>query len=135
MREPFSLKGVIVSGCGDFSKRMNRFPDVFRRAMGYSPYPGTLNVDVGSPIAIEEEFRIRGTEIDEPGQDLLFEPCLVNEIQGFRIRPFIVATGGGGHGDNVLEIACAQEIPNACIGGVVQITLFRSAVPEKVLSV
>ena len=119
------LKGKIVSGCGDFSRRMNRFPDVFRTAMGYAPYPGTLNVDVGLPIKIREEFRIRGADINEPAQDLLFERCAINGIHGFRIRPLDIATGGGGHGDNVLEITCAQKVPNASIESAVQVTLFR----------
>lgn len=124
--EWINLKGKIVAGFGDFGRRMVSFPDVFRRAMGYTPYPGTLNVDVGLPIRIKEEFRIQGVDINEPTQDLLFERCVINGIPGFRIRPFDVATGWGGHGDSVLEIACARWVPNATIGRVVQVTLFRN---------
>ena len=126
MPESINLKGKIISRCGDFRRRMKRFPDVFRRAMGYAPYPGTLNVDAGMPIKIKEEFRIRGVDINEPTQDLLFERCVINGIHGFRIRPFDITTGGGGHGDNVLEITCAQKVPNATIDSVVQVTLFRN---------
>lgn len=100
----WNLKGKVVRGCGHFEQRTNSFPDVFLRAMAVALHLGTLNVDVGSPIKIKEEFRIRGVDIDEPTQDLLFERCVINGIPGFRIRPFDIATGAGGHGDNVLEI-------------------------------
>ncbi len=131
MPDWIDLRGTVVSGCGDFRRRMEGFPDVFHRAMGYAPYPGTLNVDVGLPIKIKEEFRIQGVEINEPTQDLLFERCAINGIYGFRIRPFDTATGCGGHGDKVFEIACDRQVPAATIGAVVQVTLFRSDVSER----
>jgi CTP-dependent riboflavin kinase len=119
------LHGKVVSGFGQFKERMRNFPEVFRRATGNELFKGTINVDVGREVAIREDFRILGPEINEPAQDLLFERCAINDIPAFRIRPYVLGTGEGGHGDHILEISCAREIPNAACGSLVKITLFR----------
>jgi hypothetical protein len=101
---------------------MTKFPEAFRRATGEDLVKGTLNVDVGRNIPVNEHFRMRGTEIDEPEQDLLFEVCRANGLWAYRIRPYNLRTGEGGHGDSILEIACGQIIRT---DGVVEIELFR----------
>jgi CTP-dependent riboflavin kinase len=103
---------------------MTQYPEVFERATGERLYPGTLNVNVGERIPIKEHFRIRGTELNELEQDLLFEVCRINQIWSYRIRPFHLVTGEGGHGDHILEIACSQKIPNDSPGTEVEIALF-----------
>jgi CTP-dependent riboflavin kinase len=121
------LRGSVcpeAEGAKHFSRRMTQYPEVFERATGERLYPGTLNVNVGRPIPVREYFRIRGTEIDEPEQDLLFEVCRINQIWAYRIRPFHLATGGGGHGDHIIELACFQKIPNVTPGTEVEIALF-----------
>ena|SRR5665213_3078440 len=121
------LVGMVCSadsGLKDFTRRMERYPEVFERATGERLYVGTLNVDVGAPVPIREDFRIAGSEIGEPNQDLVFERCLVNGLPAYRIRP-MDANGGGGHGDHVLEISCSQRIPNVEPGSQVEIELFR----------
>ncbi len=50
------LKGSVVRGCGHFTHRMSNFPEPFRSAIGETLFPGTLNVDVGRPIGIKEDF-------------------------------------------------------------------------------
>jgi hypothetical protein len=126
-----TMKGTVVTGFGHFFRRMTEFPETFRKATGETLYPGTLNVDVGKPIRIQEHCRIFGTEIGEPYQDLLFEPCLINGLPGWRIRPYVLderagfPVGGGGHGDHILEVSSATKIPNASAGSRVEITLFR----------
>jgi len=121
------LKGSVcpdAEGMKDFSRRMTQYPEVFQRATGERLYPGTLNVNVGRPILVREHFRIRGTEINEPEQDLLFEVCRINQIWSYRIRPFHLVTGQGGHGDDTIEITCSQKIPNVSPGTEVEIALF-----------
>ena len=121
------LKGLVCSeaqGLKHFSRRMNEYPEVFERATGEHLYLGTLNVNVGKPIPVREHFRIRGTEINEPEQDLLFEVCRINQIWAYRIRPFHLVTGEGGHGDDIIEIACCQKILNVPPGTEVEIALF-----------
>jgi len=122
------VEGKVVPGFGHFRERMRKFPEVFRQATGVELFKGTLNVDVGREIVIREDFRILGSEINEPEQDLLFERCVIQGIPAFRIRPYVVATGEGGHGDHILEISCGREIPNAGYGCVVRVTLFRDDV-------
>jgi hypothetical protein len=109
---------------------MTNFPFAFRKATGEDHFKGTLNVELENNrcIPIKEQFRIRGTDIDEPGQDLLFEVCRVSGMWAYRIRPYDLCTGSGGHGDNILEIACSQQIPNVSTGSQVQIELFRDEV-------
>jgi len=126
-----TLKGYVAKGVRDFEKRMTNFPEVFKRAAGEQLFPGTLNVKVARKIPVKEDFRIRGVEINEPEQDLLFERCLINGIQAYRIRPRNLLTGLGGHGDDTLEIACSQEIPNVLPGTVVEVTLFRDDIDSK----
>jgi hypothetical protein len=116
------LKGRVVGGIGHFKIRLTNFSEVFRRATGEDLIKGTLNIDVGRSIPAKEHFRIRGTEINEPEQDLLFEVCRANGLWAYRIRPYNLRTGEGGHGDNILEIACAQIIRTQ---GDVEIALFR----------
>jgi CTP-dependent riboflavin kinase len=120
-----SVKGHVVKGCGHFRQRMTTHRDVFTRAAGEELYPGTMNVKIDRKLEIKEKFRIRGAEIGELGQDLLFEECLINGIKAYRIRPYVLGTGGGGHGDDTIEIASASYIANAKLGTKVELTFFR----------
>lgn len=103
-------RGIIQSGLGHFTFRMNRHAEVFAKATGEQLFPGTLNIRVAEKVPIKEHFRILGREIGEPDQDLLFEICRVGDKWAYRVRPFHLATGGGGHGDSVLEIACTEQL-------------------------
>jgi CTP-dependent riboflavin kinase len=105
---------------------MKSYPEIFERAAGERLFPGTINIKVDRKITIKEDFRVIGKDINEPDQDLLFEKCLINDIPAYRIRPYHVATGEGGHGDDVLEIVAAREIPNTAQGSIVEITFLRA---------
>jgi CTP-dependent riboflavin kinase len=121
------VTGKVVSrGQGHFTQRMTQFPHVFEEATGEKLITGTLNVQVGKRILIREHFRIPGARIQEPEQDLLFEVCRINGLLwGYRIRPYQLLTGEGGHGDDVLEITCSTRIPNASPGSEVIVEFFR----------
>lgn len=110
-----TLEGHVEDGCRHFQQRLKleKFRAAFFKATGENLVKGTLNVKVDRCISIKEHFRIRGKDIDEPQQDLLFEICRINGIWAYRIRPLDLCTGAGGHGDDTLEIACSKEIPNA----------------------
>lgn len=125
------LKGVVQKGVGHFQIRISKYRAIFKKATGEDLFPGTLNVNVGRKIEIVEHFRIKGSDIGEPDQDLLFERCLINGIKAYRIRPFhFPSRGGGGHGDHILEIAASKKIENVGHGTVVEITLFRNSLPK-----
>ena len=121
------LKGRVCkagegSGCKHFSRRMNDFPEIFERATGERLIPGTLNVNVGVQTPVTEHFRIHGREINET-EEFLFEVCQINGIWAYRIRP-LDNSGGGGHGDHILEITCSKLIPDVQPGTEVEIALF-----------
>lgn len=121
------LKGRPVGGIGHFTIRMTKFSEIFRMATGEDLVKGTLNVDIGRNIPVKEHFRIRGADIAEPEQDLLFEICRANGLWAYRIRPYNLRTGEGGHGDNIIELACSKIIPTD-MG--VEIALFRDEVGD-----
>lgn len=118
--------GTIQSGVRHFTLRMNRHAQVFERATGERLFPGTLNVKLAQALPITEHFRVLGKDIGEPDQDLLFEICRVNGKWAYRIRPFHLKTGRGGHGDHILEIACAEQLKGAELqdGDTVQVEFF-----------
>ena len=105
-----TIRGRIHEGNKDFTKRMNAFAAAFENAVGETLFPGTLNVQVNEQIEIKPHFKILGAEINEPEQDLLFEICRVNGLWAYRIRPWNLADGSGGHGDHILEIACSVQL-------------------------
>ncbi len=120
-----TLVGKVKNGVRHFTERMNNYPHVFKAATGEDLYPGTINVEVNCEIPIKEDFRIRGSDIGETEQDLLFEKCQINGIDAYRIRPYNLKTGAGGHGDHILEISSSVKIPDVKPGIIVAITLFR----------
>lgn len=122
----YKITGVVETGVQDFTKRMNNHPEAFQKATGEKLIPGTINVRVNKEILIKEHFTICGIDIDEPAQDLLFEPCYINDIPAYRIKPSNICTGEGGYGNDVLEITSARWIPNAKDGAIVEITFLRT---------
>ena len=121
-----TLNGSVQRGVGDFKRRIMTHPQAFEKDTGEKLFPGTINVNVGQKVAMKEHFRVRGVDIGEPQQDLQFEICRINGIWAYRIRPFNLVSGEGGHGDHVLEIACSVELPHLDEGTVVEVALFRT---------
>jgi riboflavin kinase, archaea type len=121
------LTGVIQSGVKHSTSRMTKHPAVFEAATGQKLYPGTLNVKLAERVTVREHFRIVGAMINEPEQDLLFEICRVNGKWAYRIRPYNLKNGSGGHGDDVIEIACAEHLKASGLkdGDKVEIEFFR----------
>lgn len=119
------IKGIVTSGYSHMKIRFDKYPNIFKEATGVCLQPGTINVTIDYPIKVKEDFRIKGLLIDEPHQDLLFEKCLINGYPAFRIRPYDIETGEGGHGDDTLEISSETFIPDLDIGTTVDITLFN----------
>jgi CTP-dependent riboflavin kinase len=97
------VRGRIRTGIGAFKKIMSDHQDVFNKCLGMEVYPGNLNVELSEPLPVHEDCRIKGVEINRPCEDFVFERCVVAGRRAFRVRP-LNATGGGGHGDQVLEL-------------------------------
>jgi CTP-dependent riboflavin kinase len=101
---------VDKNGFGHFSRRLKDFPQEFLRATGEMLVGGTLNVKVDRRITIREHFRMLDPWKAE-NQVLLFEVCRVQGIWAYRVRPLkLDGSGDGGHGDDTLEIMCAEWI-------------------------
>ena len=62
---------------------MTDYPHVFKQVTGENLVPGTLNIEVDGrkETPIKEDFRILGSSIGDPDQDLLFEKCLCDGIE------------------------------------------------------
>jgi hypothetical protein len=120
------VRGIVRSGCQHFTRRMKKYPEVFKSATGVVLVPGTINVHIAGnqEIKIKEDFRM-----DDPmdaNQVLLFEEMLINGISGFRIRPFNKLDGSGGHGDHVIEVSSDRKIPEISEGVEVILEFFRN---------
>lgn len=120
------LKGRVQPGVGHFRKRMTNYSYVCERSTGEKLFPGTINVKIDEELQVLEHFRVRGADIGEPEQDLLFEICRINGKWAYRIRPYDLKNGGGGHGDDVLEIACSEKLTGIQDGSSVEVALFRT---------
>ena len=99
------VTGKIQTGSNQFTIRMTKYAAIFDDVTGQKLYAGTLNVKLEKPLSVCEHFRIVGRMIGEPEQDLLFENCRVNGHRAYRIRPYNLCDGSGGHSDDVIEIA------------------------------
>lgn len=101
---------VDKNGFGHFSRRLKDFPQEFLRATGEMLVGGTLNVKLDRVITIREHFRMLDPWTAE-NQVLLFEVCRAQRIWAYRVRPLkLDGSGGGGHGDDILEIMCGDWI-------------------------
>ena len=120
------ISGFVIPGCGDFGKRLKRenFRAAYREATGEDFVKGSLNIQIDRIIPVKEDFRILGKDVAE-AEDFQLEICLVGDIRAHRIRPYHPVTHTGGHGDDVIEICCSEEIPNATEGSPIAITMFR----------
>ena len=121
------LRGIVRSGFGHFRDRMSKHPEAFTAVTGERLFPGTLNVYLRSPVHPLEHFRLVGATIGHAHEDFLFEIIRINTYWAYRIRPYNLATGAGGHGDHVVEVACARELPESMSlpDSEVELTFFR----------
>ena len=118
------VKGHVVKGCNHFEGRMSKHRAVFEKTVDHPLVPGTINVQIDEAIKIKEDLRLEGAEIGE-AEDFVLERCKINGFDGYRIRPQD-KYGNGGHGDHILEISCAEQVPGVDEGAEVEVELFRS---------
>jgi CTP-dependent riboflavin kinase len=118
------VTGTVQDGQQHFSRRMTEHPSVFAEVFGCVPHPGTINVKVDSPIAIQSESSIPDPLNEQ--QVLLIEKCLINGFDGFRIRPSeILHPERGGRGDHIIEVSSCTKIPGIGLGVKVTLEFFR----------
>ena len=118
------LEGTVQAGSGHWNPRLTEHQHIFEKATGETLFPGTVNVNVGRIVQIREHFRVYGHEVGH-SEDFLFEICRINGIWAYRVRP-LDAKGGGGAGDNVLEITCRKRLSGVQTGARVKVELLRN---------
>ena len=107
------LRGKIISGIGDFSKKMESIPgllNAYQKKLGIKLFPGTLN------IVLPEEYHIPQTALwldkSEYGGTVSIHivPCKIKDRKAFILRTENNELGRGHHPKTIIEIATDVRI-------------------------
>ncbi len=119
------LRGKVVSGTGEGRRYVLIYMSVFREKLGFEPYPGTLNIDVGFD-ASKIYLSLNPIVIDPPSntyKPVYALPARIDDTEGYVIRPFATS-----HKWNILEFIapyCIREKLGLRDGDLVEITLYN----------
>ena len=99
------LKGIVVSGLGDFSYWIEKLKEVYKKKTGMLFYPGTLNIQLEHPFDLPKNV-IR-LEKEEYGGTVSVSilPCEIFGKESFILRTDKNAMGMGDHPKTIIEIA------------------------------
>jgi riboflavin kinase len=99
------LKGVVVSGMGNFSFWLEKLESYYTQKTGMRLFPGTLNLRLDQPYSLPTDV-IR-LEKEEYGGTVSVSmvPCRVFDRPAFLLRTDANEAGRGHHPKNVIEIA------------------------------
>jgi len=108
------LVGTIVSGTGEASGfvAIEWFRQAVRTAVGFDPYPGTLNVKLAEPGVVARWRAIRSraaVRIDPPGADACGGRLVPALIEG-DVPVAIVVPDVTRYGDDVLEVVAPVHL-------------------------
>jgi riboflavin kinase, archaea type len=107
------LKGVVVSGMGNFSFWLEKLASFYTQKTGMRLFPGTLNLRLAEPYSLPAEV-IR-LEKEEYGGTVSVSivPCSVFGRRAFLLRTDANEAGTGHHPKNVIEIATDIKLRDA----------------------
>jgi riboflavin kinase len=107
------LKGVVVSGMGNFSFWIEKLQSFYTEKTGLRLFPGTLNLRLAEPYSLPTEV-IR-LEKEEYGGTVSVSmvPCRVFGRQAFLLRTDANEAGTGHHSKNIIEIATDIKLRDA----------------------
>jgi len=107
------LKGVVVSGMGNFSFWIEKLESYYTQKTGMRLFPGTLNLRLAEPYSLPAEV-IR-LEKEEYGGTVSVSlvPCSVFGKQAFLLRTDANEEGRGHHPKNIIEIATDVKLRDA----------------------
>jgi len=99
------LKGVVVSGMGNFSFWLEKLESFYTQKTGLRLFPGTLNLRLAEAYSLPVEV-IR-LEKEEYGGTVSVSmvPCSVFGRRAFLLRTDANEVGRGHHPKNIIEIA------------------------------
>lgn len=98
-------RGRVVSGLGEGGRYVAIYSGSFQRALGYIPFPGTLNVLLSAPLDLS---KCAGKLIEPPSdkyREVYAYPARIMGLSAHVVRPRV-----NKHGDNVLELIAPINI-------------------------
>ena len=107
------LKGVVVSGMGNFSFWIEKLESYYTRKTGMRLFPGTLNLCLAEPYSLPVDV-IR-LEKEEYGGTVSVSmvPCSVFGRRAFLLHTDANEEGRGHHPKNIIEIATDVRLRDA----------------------
>ena len=117
MKNQWQLKGTIVSGVkqGVFFTQLDWFQEQCLEKLGYTPYPGTLNIeisveDIPGVAVIEQEAEI---EFIPPDSTYCSGRAYPIDIEGIRAAIIMPAKEVRVHGKNIIEVISEVNLKDA----------------------
>lgn len=110
------LKGVVSTGIGDFSKKMEDIPgllEAYQRKTGMSFYPGTLNVRLQEEYSIPKDALKLDKEEYGGRVSVFIVPCMFFDKEAFILRTEKNESGAGDHPKTIVEIASDVKLRDA----------------------
>ena len=107
------LKGVVVSGMGNFSFWIEKLEEFYTAKTGMRLFPGTLNV------RLEEEYSLPAEVIRLEGEEyggavsVNIVPCRIFDRAAFLLRTDANERGQGHHPKTIIEIATDVKLRDA----------------------
>ncbi|WP_254062203.1 CTP-dependent riboflavin kinase [Acidobacterium sp. S8] len=107
------LKGVVVSGMGNFSYWLEKLESFYTQKTGLRLFPGTLNLKLEQAYSLPAQT-IR-LEKEEYGGTVSVSmvPCRVFDRPAFLLRTDANEAGAGHHPKNIIEIATDIKLREA----------------------
>jgi len=117
MSNQWKLKGKIVSGVkqGAFFTQLDWFQKQCQEKLGYTPYPGTLNLEISAEHIPEIELIEQKSEIEfiPPDSRFCSGRAYAVDIQGIRAAIIMPAKEVRVHGKNIVEVISEVKLKDA----------------------
>ncbi len=111
------LKGKIVSGLkkAAFFVQLDWVQDQCSEKLGFSPYPGTLNLEVSSEYipVIEEMYQQGGIELISPDPAFCSGMTVPATIDGISVAIMIPGEEVRANGNNIVEVIASQRLKDS----------------------
>jgi riboflavin kinase len=99
------LRGVVVSGVGDFSYWIDKLHDHYFRKTGLHLFPGTLNIQLEEPYSLPRNCLRLEKEEYGGTVNVNLVPCRIFGSAAFLLRTDGSDAGFGRHPKTIVEIA------------------------------
>lgn len=92
-------RGRVVRGLGEGGHYVIIYSSSFRRALGYAPFPGTLNISLPAPLDLS---MCRGVLVEPPADGYREVYAYSARIKGISVH--VIRPLANKHSNNVLEV-------------------------------